>query len=82
MTLVEMVRKYGATAKLKHAVVAARGWRRSNFKTGDGKPDPKRPRSSAPGRDLRESRTGAGGNANAPKIPEGTAGEMSFLRRG
>ena len=35
MTLVEMVRKYGATAKLKHAVVAARGWRRSNFKTGD-----------------------------------------------
>jgi hypothetical protein len=35
VTLEEMIRKHGVCAKLKHAVVAARGWRRENLKTGD-----------------------------------------------
>ncbi len=35
MPLVEMVRKYGVGGKLKQAVIAERGWRRPDFRTGD-----------------------------------------------
>lgn len=35
MTLVEMVRKHGVGAKLKRAVMAARGWKHPPFGSGD-----------------------------------------------
>lgn len=35
MSLLEMVTTHGVGAKLKHAVIAARGWRPADHRTGD-----------------------------------------------
>lgn len=35
MTLVEMIRRFGVGARLKHAVIADRNWRRADYRSGD-----------------------------------------------
>lgn len=61
--------------------VAAEAFKAAAGNTGTQTTGGKKPRSSAPTRDLHESRSGSGANGTV-KIPEGTAGEMGFLRRG